>query len=536
MYWILLLIAVSLTLILIATVPQNILRTAIENCTRADGSKSVRRRQRESKSALSFLSGIVVIPLILIAIHVSATMMVEHFYVVYVPEEWVAKIEWADTVEGSVSEAMAEFSEWRDQQQAHDYDNKASWQEAIWDNWMYFIADALLMGIVVYYFLGPYYLLLVSNFTKGVERRHRVYVRIDSKRSARNQDEYEESPKGDDGTGEEIQDSASDKEEHIKAAISPFTDLNDYIRELSRKGFLDAVFTGLQIPDKQLSRVQNKDTRRAAVENNIDQADKKGNSHTKSPAGQNNWRESASEGLRKVENELKALRTSQAVNGNNSAAEILALERQIKELNHKIDDISLSDIDESSARGGNDLLQPTTKAVLFCLMDISCSMEGEKIAIAKRIFILFFLFLQRNHAQLEVVYIQHHATARELDEDGFFESRHKSGTVISSSLELLCEIVQERFSDPQCKIYAAQISDGENRDGDSPHCRDILMEKILPLLQYYIYVETVPGEGPTLGWAYEILESDYENFAMQRIDEADSLYAKFRALFDKRLN
>ena len=95
------------------------------------------------------------------------------------------------------------------------------------------------------------------------------------------------------------------------------------------------------------------------------------------------------------------------------------------------------------------------------------------------------------------------------------------------------EIIQERFQNPTSKIYAAQVSDGDNWDGDSPRCCDLLKDKILPLLQYYVYVETSQDNEQNLWQAYQAVRADHNNFTTQHIDHPTTLYPMFRDLFYK---
>lgn len=135
---------------------------------------------------------------------------------------------------------------------------------------------------------------------------------------------------------------------------------------------------------------------------------------------------------------------------------------------------------------------PSSKAVMFCLMDVSGSMTQATKDIAKRFFILLYLFLKRNYDKIDVVFIRHHTSAREVDEEEFFYSRETGGTIVSSALKLMQEIMAERYPANEWNIYAAQASDGDNWNDDSPICRDILINQIMPFVQYYTYVEITP--------------------------------------------
>lgn len=178
---------------------------------------------------------------------------------------------------------------------------------------------------------------------------------------------------------------------------------------------------------------------------------------------------------------------------------------------------------------------PTSSAVIFCIMDVSGSMTQDIKDIAKRFFILLYLFVKRNYKKIDVVFIRHHTSASEVDEQEFFYARDTGGTVVSSALKLMHKIVHERYPTSDWNIYAAQASDGDNWDDDSPVCSDLLLTKIMSLVQYYAYVEITPREHQALWHAYEgIVEKFPESFAMQQIEGLGDIYPVFHDLFQRR--
>ena len=180
--------------------------------------------------------------------------------------------------------------------------------------------------------------------------------------------------------------------------------------------------------------------------------------------------------------------------------------------------------------------QPSTQAVMFCLMDVSGSMDEQKKQMAKRFFMLLYLFLNRNYEHIEVVFIRHHTAAEEVDEDNFFHSRETGGTIVSSALKLMQQVISERYSSSLWNIYGAQASDGDNWNDDSPLCRQILSESILPCVQYFAYIEITEGAPQNLWLEYERLKEIHpDRFALQRIGEVTDIYPVFRELFHKRL-
>lgn len=177
---------------------------------------------------------------------------------------------------------------------------------------------------------------------------------------------------------------------------------------------------------------------------------------------------------------------------------------------------------------------PTTQAVMFCLMDVSGSMDQATKDMAKRFFLLLYLFLTKTYKNVQVVFIRHHTQAKEVDEKEFFYSQETGGTVVSSALKLMEEIVRARYSPQLWNIYAAQASDGDNWGDDSPICQDLLAKSILPQVRYYAYIEITKRNHQSLWEHYAELLPQYRNFAMQQIEEASDIYPVFRELFKRQ--
>ena len=178
---------------------------------------------------------------------------------------------------------------------------------------------------------------------------------------------------------------------------------------------------------------------------------------------------------------------------------------------------------------------PTTSAVMFCLMDVSGSITQEIKDMAIRFYMLLYMFLERNYQKVEVLFIRHHTSAVEVNEHDFFYSRETGGTIVSSAINLMYDIVRDRYPSNDWNIYAAQASDGDNWADDSPLCKDLLVEKILPLVQYYAYVEITPRAHQALWHAYaDLLETHPDHFAMQQIEKVSDIYPVFHDLFEKK--
>jgi uncharacterized sporulation protein YeaH/YhbH (DUF444 family) len=214
------------------------------------------------------------------------------------------------------------------------------------------------------------------------------------------------------------------------------------------------------------------------------------------------------------------------------AEAIRAIEHAIEELRQRARHIPYIDPIDLRYRSRVRTPVPSAKAVMFCLMDVSGSMDEARKDMAKRFFMLLYLFLTRHYEKIELVFIRHHTQAQEVSEDDFFRSTETGGTVVSSALQLMHEIIRARYPSNEWNIYGAQASDGDNWHQDSGLCHDLLDQKILPLVRYYAYVQVVEAE-QNLWQEYTRLAAAHPHFAMRKISSAQDIYPVFRELFRK---
>jgi uncharacterized sporulation protein YeaH/YhbH (DUF444 family) len=208
------------------------------------------------------------------------------------------------------------------------------------------------------------------------------------------------------------------------------------------------------------------------------------------------------------------------------------LRKRIAELRERLKKVPFLDPFDLRYRNRIREPKPTSKAVMFCLMDVSGSMDESRKDLAKRFFILLYLFLSRHYEKTEVVFIRHHTQAAEVTEDEFFHATESGGTVVSSALTLMNDIIRERYLGQEWNIYGAQASDGDNWQQDSSKCRELLDNRILPLVRYYAYVQ-VADEDQNLWEEYTRVRDSNPHFAMQKICTPSQIFPVFRDLFKK---
>ncbi len=236
--------------------------------------------------------------------------------------------------------------------------------------------------------------------------------------------------------------------------------------------------------------------------------------------------------LRELEAELEQLLRDAPVGDAPSRARITALQERIVELRARVARIPFLDPIDLRFRNRVRVPVPASKAVMFCLMDVSGSMDEARKDLAKRFFVLLYLFLTRHYDKIDIVFIRHHTQAAEVDEQNFFHATETGGTVVSSALVLMEEIIRARYSPSDWNIYGAQASDGDNWHHDSGRCRELLAEKILPLTRYFAYVQ-VAEEEQNLWQEYTQLVGVVPQFAMRKATAASEIYPVFRDLFKK---
>lgn len=306
---------------------------------------------------------------------------------------------------------------------------------------------------------------------------------------------------------------------------------DDFVFQISKDEYLDLLFEDLALPNlkkneyKQLTEFK---THRAGftangVPANISIVRSLQNSLARRTAMTAGKRRE----LRQLEEQLTTLENTEPV----QLLEEEQLRKEIAELRQKIERVPFIDTFDLRYKNYERRPEPSSQAVMFCLMDVSGSMDQATKDMAKRFYILLYLFLSRTYKNVEVVYIRHHTQAKEVDEQEFFYSQETGGTIVSSALKLMSEVVEERYNPAQWNIYAAQASDGDNWADDSPLCHELLAKKLLPIVRYYSYIEITRRAHQTLWREYENLQARFDNFAMQHIREPDDIYPVFRELF-----
>ncbi|MFN3616902.1 MAG: YeaH/YhbH family protein [Aquabacterium sp.] len=315
---------------------------------------------------------------------------------------------------------------------------------------------------------------------------------------------------------------------------------DDFVFSLSKEEFMQVFFEDLALPNlvrTALAEVPEWKSQRAGFSsdgtpNNLHVVrSMRGSLGRRIALGASSRREIAE--LEERLTELQALPESlDAAVMRDRAAEIDEIEQRLKHLRGRVAGIPFLDPIDLRFRSRIKVPVPTTKAVMFCVMDVSGSMDEQRKELSKRFFILLYLFLTRHYDKIELVFIRHHTQAAEVTEDEFFHATETGGTVVSSALVLLDEVIRARYPTSEWNLYVAQASDGDNWHHDSSRCREILEDKILPQVRYFAYVQVAQTE-QNLWDEYMALAESHKHFAMRKVLDASQIYPVFRELFKK---
>lgn len=315
-----------------------------------------------------------------------------------------------------------------------------------------------------------------------------------------------------------------------KGSNDPSITEDEFSVSISREEFLDYFFSDLELPDmvkKHLNTIVDFKQKRAGYSNygnpsklNITR------SYKNSMARRMAVGLFFDKKIKEIEEKLKD--TSLQAN------ERFDLEKELDKL--KKMKLSVSFMEEVDLQYNNfeKVPVPVTSAVMFCVMDVSGSMGENEKDIAKRFFMLLYMFLTKQYEKIEIVFIRHTTVAKEVDEEEFFNSKESGGTVVISALELMSKIIKKRYS-KDWNIYVAQASDGDVWNiSDATDCARILDADILNSVQYMIYIEICRGGEGDLWQSYKTVSNKRQNFEMGKIDDVGEIWKVFQDFFKKK--
>jgi|TARA_R100000081_G_C4817671_1_gene176594 hypothetical protein len=306
---------------------------------------------------------------------------------------------------------------------------------------------------------------------------------------------------------------------------------DEFYVELDREEFLKYFFENLELPDllkKDLEElVEHKIKRKGHTKDSTPSRLNIPTSVKNSLARKIGIKSIYNKKIKELEDKIKNLTDKDL---------ILELEEEIKKLKSLRDSIPF--LDDVDLRYNNFELEsePSTNAVMFCIMDVSASMGEKEKTISKKFFTLLYMFLHKKYEKIELVFIRHHSEAKEVDEDEFFNSRESGGTQVVTALDLTRKIIKERYSSLKWNIYVTQASDGDVWDyQDASQTCDIIINDLLPNIRYYAYLEISRWQDRSKLYSYYTkIDDNFKNFSAQKVKDENEIWPVFQKLFSKK--
>src|ERR1700761_3618871 len=311
---------------------------------------------------------------------------------------------------------------------------------------------------------------------------------------------------------------------------------DDFRFVLSRDEFVDLFLDDLELPDlakRKLAEVESEGIHRAGYATSGSPANiSVSRTVSRAMARRVALRRPRPEAIAELEAELAECKDD---------ARRAELTAQIEALKAKARRIPFIDPLDIRYRRFESVPKPVAQAVMFCLMDVSGSMTEHMKDLAKRFYMLLYVFLKRRYRHVEIVFIRHTDRAEEVDEDTFFHGPASGGTLVSSALQAMHDIVRSRFRPSDWNIYAAQASDGDNSGSDGEVAGRLLTEMILPVCQFFAYLEVGESGGHTFDlsdsslWSlYQRLRADGAPLSMRKVSDRSEIFPVFQDLFHRR--
>lgn len=213
-----------------------------------------------------------------------------------------------------------------------------------------------------------------------------------------------------------------------------------------------------------------------------------------------------------------------------------ALKRQIVEGRYNPEDPIIVPIKKDFRfRMWKTIKKPENNALIIYMMDVSGSMGDEQKEIVRTESFWIDTWLRSQYQDIDIRYIIHDATAREVDQQTFYHTRESGGTLISSAYKLCNEIIDKDYPVSDWNIYAFHFSDGDNWSGeDTKLCVELMNNELLPKLNLFCYgqVESRYGSGQFIKDLLENFKEE-ERLITSKIESKEAIYRSLKEFLGK---
>ncbi|WP_094602742.1 hypothetical protein SPSIL_000140 [Sporomusa silvacetica DSM 10669] len=174
-----------------------------------------------------------------------------------------------------------------------------------------------------------------------------------------------------------------------------------------------------------------------------------------------------------------------------------------------------------------------SNAVVFCIMDVSGSMDQSKKYLARTFYFLLYQFLRWKYEQVDVVFIAHTTEAKEVNEREFFHHGESGGTMISSGYAKTLEIIEQRYNPDVWNIYAFHCTDGDNWTEDNARTVEKAKELVcVSNLVGYVEILSNYSYGVTIRRQLE-QNIKAENFIIASMGRKEDVWPALKRILEK---
>lgn len=213
-----------------------------------------------------------------------------------------------------------------------------------------------------------------------------------------------------------------------------------------------------------------------------------------------------------------------------------ALRRQVSSREYDADRPRVVPIREDKRyRSWKNIPLPHANAVIVYMMDVSGSMTDDQKHIVRTTAFWLETWLKSQYDGVEIRYIIHDASAKEVDEHTFYHTRESGGTRISSAYRVCQTLLEKNFPVSEWNIYCFHFSDGDNWGEDNENCLRLLREHLLPASNLFCYgqVESPYGSGEFLRALRNGIGDKDERLILAEIRNRDGIYDAIKAFLGK---
>ena len=240
---------------------------------------------------------------------------------------------------------------------------------------------------------------------------------------------------------------------------------------------------------------------------------------TRKPSGQLLWDEIVMNGIEKA----RAIRKSKGLPSDAS----VPIQDLIREA------MPLIESNDYIVKGRREVPRPDYDAVVVVDVDLTGSMSGERIAVAKNTVFNFKALLAATHKNVHVVFVGFSGKAFEMSEKEIFSKFIGSDTNYAAAMEKNKEILA-RYPTSKFNKFVLTIGDGETSLADAQKYVEQLRE-LSPDLQYAAFAATNENEVPVRAFfdALQSLKQDWKWVGWTMIPSRDQIFRGLKELFPR---